>query len=683
MKKKKQNKIFIALIVVAVLLLGWFVFVRLYYGTATQTSLSIAEKRWLESSKATVFDISMINSVPVLSKDGEGLFFEFLSYFEKDTGLDFNKLPYTTKEINGDYNFKGTANAPTKDDILIYSDNFVLIDKHNKPIFSVSELTLKKVGILSSDIERLTAYFKEVDGIFYQSFDSVSDLIEKLNYDELDYIVLPKITYSNIVLENDLKIIYQLEDIKYNYVLSLSSKQKTLNTIIKKKYRTWSNDNYEEILNKNVNLAYFNAYEISEKERASLKSKSYVYGYVDYLPFEGTLNRKLNGINIKLLKSFEDFASVDFTYKKYKDIDKLIEDFGANKIDMIYGHVENNNLADISYDENSVFLNEYVILANPSSNLVVNTLNSLKNKKVHVLKDTKLESFLKNSDIKPVTYNNISRMLSNINKSNIIMVDYEVYNYYKNSKLRNYEIVYRGKIKDSYGFIIKRSASNETFDKLFNYYMTFTSIKELKNATYEDIYKTREDITLGFSYTKMIYVLLSLLVLIFILTRILKIRGKKEKLAKDDKIKYIDILTSLKNRNYLNGHIEEWDKNIIYPQCIVIIDLNNVKYVNDNYGHEEGDELIKGAANILIKSQLENSDIIRTDGNEFLIYLVGYDEKQVVAYTRKLNKELKTLPHEFGASIGISMITDEIKTIDDAINEATLEMRSNKEILKQ
>ena len=43
---------------------------------------------------------------------------------------------------------------------------------------------------------------------------------------------------------------------------------------------------------------------------------------------------------------------------------------------------------------------------------------------------------------------------------------------------------------------------------------------------------------------------------------------------------------------------------------------------------------------------------------------------------------MKNLPHEFGAAIGHSMILDEIKTLDDAINEATLEMMANKEELK-
>ena len=59
--------------------------------------------------------------------------------------------------------------------------------------------------------------------------------------------------------------------------------------------------------------------------------------------------------------------------------------------------------------------------------------------------------------------------------------------------------------------------------------------------------------------------------------------------------------------------------------------------------------------------------------------MVGYDERQVVSYIRKIYKELNELPYNFGAAIGFSMIVDDIKTIDDAINEATLEMRSVKE----
>ena len=163
---------------------------------------------------------------------------------------------------------------------------------------------------------------------------------------------------------------------------------------------------------------------------------------------------------------------------------------------------------------------------------------------------------------------------------------------------------------------------------------------------------------------------------------VLKKKRQVKKVKIEDRHKYTDMLTSLKNRNYLNAKMREWEACEVFPQSIVMVDLNNVKYVNDNYGHEEGDDLIIKAAGILVNTQLENSEIIRTDGNEFLIYLVGYSDRQISTYAKKLSREMKNLPHSFGAAVGYSMITDEIKTLDDAINEATLEMITNKEEYK-
>ena len=151
------------------------------------------------------------------------------------------------------------------------------------------------------------------------------------------------------------------------------------------------------------------------------------------------------------------------------------------------------------------------------------------------------------------------------------------------------------------------------------------------------------------------------------------------KLSKADKLRYIDSLTSLKNRKYLNDNISNWDNSEAYPQSIIIIDLNNIAYINDNFGHAEGDKVIALGAGILINNQLSDSEIVRTNGNEFLIFTIGHDEKTIISYIRKLNKEFKELSHGFGAAIGYSMINDEIKTIDDAINEATIDMRNNKE----
>jgi diguanylate cyclase (GGDEF)-like protein len=105
--------------------------------------------------------------------------------------------------------------------------------------------------------------------------------------------------------------------------------------------------------------------------------------------------------------------------------------------------------------------------------------------------------------------------------------------------------------------------------------------------------------------------------------------------------------------------------------------------INDTMGYEQGDIQIKAAANILVKTQLDNSDIIRTDGNEFVIYLLGYQTKQITSYIHKLNKEFKKLPYEYGASIGYSMIIDDIKSVEDAINEALEDVKKQKENKKE
>ena len=138
-------------------------------------------------------------------------------------------------------------------------------------------------------------------------------------------------------------------------------------------------------------------------------------------------------------------------------------------------------------------------------------------------------------------------------------------------------------------------------------------------------------------------------------------------------------MTSLKNRSYLNLNIYNWDDNVIFPQSVIVLDINKIKEINDKYGREVGDEIIKKVASVLINNQLENTDIIRSGGDEFLIYMIGYEEKKVAEYTKNLLKLMKDIPNSLGVEAGYSMILDEVKTVDDAINEAIIMMTKNKE----
>ena len=61
------------------------------------------------------------------------------------------------------------------------------------------------------------------------------------------------------------------------------------------------------------------------------------------------------------------------------------------------------------------------------------------------------------------------------------------------------------------------------------------------------------------------------------------------------------------------------------------------------------------------------------------MFFLEYNLDRIRRETMKLEKEMKELPYEFGAGVGYSMILDQIKSLDDAINEATLEMMTKKQ----
>ena len=61
-----------------------------------------------------------------------------------------------------------------------------------------------------------------------------------------------------------------------------------------------------------------------------------------------------------------------------------------------------------------------------------------------------------------------------------------------------------------------------------------------------------------------------------------------------------------------------------------------------------------------------------------MIYLLGYNHKQLPSYMNKLMKNFKTLPFNYGVAISYSMIESDLKSIEDAINECVDEIKKQK-----
>lgn len=675
--KNKKNIIIIISIVVA-LVLG---VIYLLTKQDKNTSFTLLEKQWLENNKSKVIDISILKDIPVINYNGNGLLFDFINDFEEVTGLDFNPIASSSdNDIKTDYSFQ-VVTQKNDNDILVYSDNYALLTKNNVKYNKLSEISDIKIGVLESDLDKISNVM-EKNNVTFKSFASVDEMVNFLTPNDageyVDAIVLPKLSYFSLIISNDnLNISYNINEIKQDYVIRLGSDDK-LNEVITKYFNKWKELKYDDSFGKHFSSNYFNFSNTDDKGKALFKSKRYVYGYVDNKPYDSLVNDSLYGINKSFLESFANLADIDIDYKNYSSIDSLIDGFNGGNIDLFFDNLSNTDYSVSNVNLVSNYDEQITVLALPTNKVTVSSVKSLIGYDVATLSNTKLASYLEESGISVKTYDSVSSLLDKVKDDVIIVLDTEMYNFYSSNSLNSYKAIYTFNMDKQYSFKVLDNDDNKIFIRFLNFYLSFISNQELSNIGYSNLVSVSSGSRLVAVFIVLIVVILAALVGILIHQN--KKNPKiKVNVPRDSKIKYIDVLTSLKNRNYLNDNIDAWDESLVYPQGIVIVDLNNIAYINDNYGHAEGDNVIKEAANILIKSQISNTEIIRTNGNEFLIYMVGYDEKQIVSYIRKLNKEFKDLSHSFGAAIGYSIITDEIKTIDDAINEATLDMRNVKQ----
>ena len=680
---KKNNKKGFLITVVVLIILAIVAVLYFAFNFKNENSLNLDENKWINSNKFNVIDVAVLNDIPALSYEGTGVLYEFLDYVTDKTSLNFNVISYKVSNTN-DYNYKmDLVTLPGDNDIVLLKDNFVLVTKNNKVFKSLDEISNLKLGVLSQDIEVVSDYFKEknVELIEYSDYDELKAFSdEKESTSDVDGILILKSLFTKELVEDDSNISFEFTDLNEYFVLTTSG-AKELNSILHKSYNSWQEDNFSKAYYESLMNFYFKEKNISDGEQKKLKSKSYVYGFINYGIYNNLKGNKISGLSGLVLKNFNEVTGLSITYTRYNSISKLMEDFNSNKVDFVLDIVADDNYKNEVYKTYGAFDKNVVVISGIQNSDVIENITSLKNKEVLTVKDTYLENYLIENDVKVKSYNNLADLAKDFGLNDIAIVDLDNYTYYKTSSFKDSKINCILNIDDKYSYVINSTEDNNTFKELFDFYIKFSSIKTLISDNYSSI--AYENVNITYILVIVIIILLIYVVVDFynhIKVMISRVRkNKRVHLSKEDKIKYIDQLTSLKNRAYLNSRIESWDDSEVYPQAIIIIDLNNISYINDNYGREEGDKVITEAANILMQHQLHNSEIIRTDGNEFLLYLVGYTEKQVISYLRKLNKEFKNLSHGFGAASGYSIITDAIKTFDDAVNEATIEMKNNKE----
>ena len=146
-------------------------------------------------------------------------------------------------------------------------------------------------------------------------------------------------------------------------------------------------------------------------------------------------------------------------------------------------------------------------------------------------------------------------------------------------------------------------------------------------------------------------------------------------------ISFHDELTGLPNRSYLTKEMERLNEAKHLPVGVILADVNGLKIVNDAYGHDKGDELLKIAADVLKKS-VRGEDIAgRWAGDEFLILLPNSDKKEIQRVKSSLEKsftERKLNEIEVSASLGQAVKEEREEKFSEVIERADEDMYEKK-----
>ena len=327
-------------------------------------------------------------------------------------------------------------------------------------------------GVFKDKSAEISYYLKSGTNLSYKTYENIKELYKALDNNEVDMIIVPNIMYLDYTIEkNNYSINYYFTEMKEKVVLTLSDNNKELNKIVTKYYNKWKQTKYV----KEYNQAYLNYYleknNLSAKEKASLISKNYTYGYVENTPYEVKVNGKVAGIAGEYIDRVSRLADISFKYKKYKTKKELEKAIDKGEIDVYFDYYNYSN--DEYTPTLSTFIEKYVVLAPPPPPPPPPPFESLKGKQIAMIKDDSLYNyFSSNSKADIKTYDNLDQLLKQ-KDNKLIVVDKEIYTNYQTTKFKKLKLLYMDTMMNDYKFMVKKN--NKAFYDLFNYIINTNS----------------------------------------------------------------------------------------------------------------------------------------------------------------------------------------------------------------
>ena len=136
----------------------------------------------------------------------------------------------------------------------------------------------------------------------------------------------------------------------------------------------------------------------------------------------------------------------------------------------------------------------------------------------------------------------------------------------------------------------------------------------------------------------------------------------------------IDTLSGLFNREMYYRDVTKMSNS---ATGVIQFDMNGLKYINDNFGHLEGDKALRTIANSITKSVKRNMYAYRLGGDEFLVIANGGTEEDIKTVVERFKAHLKDT--NYHCSTGYAYRKDKSIPFTDLLVEAEKNMYLDKE----
>jgi len=134
-----------------------------------------------------------------------------------------------------------------------------------------------------------------------------------------------------------------------------------------------------------------------------------------------------------------------------------------------------------------------------------------------------------------------------------------------------------------------------------------------------------------------------------------------------------DVLTGLYNRLFFDEEMERISRGRMFPVSIVMADINHLKIINDTNGHEAGDDLIRLAAQVIMRGFRAEDVVARIGGDEFAVLLRSTEAEVAEEAVRRIMASPEILNGQLSIAFGIAS-ADNKKQLQGALKRSDQKM---------